>query len=146
MSFYASLSWISPCVKLYFTFCVLKSSKIIGFQPIKTIEETKINRLVMHFGSSKLGARDSEPLFVPIFGRAVAMLFNWKYFSGWRCRCRWCADDVRLTWEWDFRGDFTGGQQMSSACRPHDVRRALHKAYWLTCFHFYAIFRRKWPK
>ena len=92
-------------------------------------------------------------IFVFIFSRAL--LFNWKYFLGWnlvRMTCRRPVDDMRMTREWDFRRDFTGRQHMSSArhphiicmssaCRPHIVRKracrpygmatALHKAYWL---------------
>ena len=38
-----------------------------------------------------------------IFSRAVALLFNWKYFWGWnlvRTTCRQRADDVRMTCGW----------------------------------------------
>ena len=33
--------------------------------------------------------------------------------------CRWQADDVWMTREWDFGWDFTGGWHMLSARRPH---------------------------
>ena len=83
-----------------------------------------------------------------IFSRAVALLFNWKYF--WvEISCGRRADDVRTTREWDF----TGGWHMSStchlhivwkhACRPHGMATALHKAYWLPCYYF-GVFKC-WP-
>ena len=81
-----------------------------------------------------------HPLQNCIFSRAVALLFNWKYFWGWnlvQITCRWCADDVQMTQERDFRWDFTGGWYMSSARRLHGIATALHKAYWLPCFIFF---------
>ena len=45
--------------------------------------------------------------------------------------CGWRADDVWMTWEWDFRWDFTGGWHMSSRCHPHVIRTLA----WVAQFH-----------
>ena len=64
------------------------------------------NALNITVGDPRRGAETPHPGHLgPLFSRAVALLFNWKYFWGWnlvqtmcgQCvvKCRWCLDDTR---------------------------------------------------
>ena len=90
-----------------------------------------------------------------IFSRAVALLFNWKYFWGWNLvwmTCRWCADDTTVRFWARFHWRMIYVIHMSSAhhpyvvwkraCRPHGMATALHKAYWLPCLLLKFVFSK----
>ena len=65
-----------------------------------------------------------EALHLWLFSRAVALLFNWKYFGG-EISCGRCADDTQMTQEQDFGRDFIG----DDVCRLHVIymsSRSMH--------------------
>ena len=66
-----------------------------------------------------------------IFSRAVALLFNWKYFWGWNLVQTTCGRHENET-----SGEIS---LEDNICCPHVVcTTALHKAYWLPCYPFLA--------
>ena len=59
-----------------------------------------------------------------VFSRAVALLFNWKYFWGWNLvwtMCGWRVNDTRARFGARFQLQMKYVIHTSSACHPHII-------------------------
>ena len=98
---------------------------------------SRLNNIWWHkYGNAFLGVK----IIFLVFSRAVLCsltgnILGLKSHGGWRAddvqtMCRWHADDVRMTREWDFVGDFSWRMtyviRTSSTCRLHVVCSTPH--------------------
>ena len=96
--------------------------------PVLMLKQSNRNRTKwqLRFHSAGVNEKGKSWCCFCVFSRAVALLFNWKYFGGLKSHQGRCADNMQMTWEvWNItRVD--QGWQMSSACHLHIVQKHPH--------------------